>query len=51
MTVLVSQKNTFNVTQLVNVSSITFANDTYSITAGGTTTTYSKASYIIFIIN
>ena len=51
MTVLISQKNSFNVTQLTNVSSISFANDTYSITAGGTTSTYSKTSYIIFIIN
>ena len=51
MTVIVSQKNTFNVTQLTNVSSISFANDTYTIIAGGTTRTYSKINYIIFIIN
>ena len=51
MNVLVHKKNTFNVTQIVNVTSITFANNTYSITAGGSTSNYSKDDYIVFIIN
>lgn len=51
MTVIVSQKNNFNQTQLDNVTSISFANDTYTIVAGGVSRTYSKDNYVIFIIN
>ena len=51
MNVLVHQKNTFNVTQLVNCTSISFANNTYTIVSGGVTRTYSKDNYIVFIIN
>lgn len=51
MTVIVSQKNNFNQTQLDNVTSISFANNTYTIVAGGVSRSYNKDNYIIFIIN
>lgn len=51
MTVIVSQKNNFNQTQLDNVTSISFADNTYTIVAGGVSRSYNKDDYIIFIIN
>lgn len=51
MTVIVSQKNNFNQTQLDNVTSISFANNIYTIVAGGVSRSYNKDNYVIFIIN
>ena len=51
MTVIVSQKNNFTQAQIENVTSISYANNTYTIVAGGVSMSYSKDNYVIFIIN
>lgn len=50
MNVIIISKSTFAVTQLSNVTSISFASNTYSITAGGTTTTYNADNYRVSIL-
>ena len=50
MKILVIRRDGFGVTQLSNVSSITFASNIYSITAGGTTSTYSADDYLISVV-
>lgn len=50
MKVVVMSKNTFSITTITNVSNIAYASGIYSITSGGTTTTYSADDYNISIL-
>lgn len=50
MNVIVISKTTFAVTQLSNVASIVFSNNSYNITVGGTTTAYSADNYRVSIL-
>ena len=50
MKVIVISKNSFNTLELANVSNIAFSSNTYTITAGGVTTTYSADNYRICVI-
>ena len=52
MKVIVISKNTFSVTELSSVSDIAYnsVTDTYTITHGGGTATYSGESYRISIL-
>ena len=50
MKVVIISKTTFTCTTIQNVSSISFASNTYTITAGGTTTTYSADNYNVSIL-
>lgn len=50
MKVVVMSKNTFSVTTLTNVSNIAYASGIYSITSGGTTTTYAADDYNVSIL-
>lgn len=51
MKVLVSHKHSFNQSQFNDVTSISYANDTYTIVTGGVSRTFSKFDFIVFIIN
>lgn len=51
MVVVIHQKGTFNVTQLNNVDSISYANNIYTVVVNGVSSTYNKDNYIINIIN
>ena len=50
MSVMIISKNSFNVTQLDSVSSISLSGTTFTIVAGGTTYTYSSEDYRISMI-
>ena len=50
MKILIIRRDGFGVTQLNNVTSISFASNTYTITAGGTTSTYSADDYLISVV-
>ena len=50
MNVIIMSRSTFAVTQLANVTSITFSNNSYNITVGGTTTAYSADNYRVTIL-
>lgn len=50
MKVIVISKNTFNTIELANVSNIAFASNTYTITAGGTTSSYNADDYRIAVL-
>lgn len=50
MNVVIMSKNSFNVTTLTLVSSISYASDTYTIVSNGVTYTYAKADYNICIL-
>ena len=50
MTVVVIKLNPFSTVQLNNVSSISYADNTYTVVAGGVTYTYAKADYKINIL-
>lgn len=50
MSILVLNKNTFTQSQYDNVTSIAFADNTYTITYGATTKTLSASSYKIVIL-
>ena len=50
MKILIIRRDGFGVTQLTNVSSISYATNTYTVVAGGNTTTYNADDYHISII-
>ena len=50
MRVIIISKTSFNITQLTNVSSISFASGIYSVVAGGNTYTYAAEDYNISIL-
>lgn len=50
MTVLVKSINTFDLIQIDNVTSITYASSTYTITNADGSSTYSDDDYTIHII-
>ena len=50
MRVLIKNKTSFNTIEYDNVTSISFANNTYTIVHGGTTTTYSAANYLVSLL-
>lgn len=51
MVVVLQQKGTFNVIQLNNVDSISYASNIYTIVINGVSSTYNKDNYTINIIN
>lgn len=51
MKVIVKNKTSFQTIQIENVTSISYANKIFSITAGGATSTYSQDAYCVFILN
>lgn len=51
MRVIVAQKDSFWQVQFNNVTNITFANNIYTVIDNGTSHSFNKDNYIIFIIN
>ena len=50
MKVIVISKTPFDVATFVNVSSISFADDTYTIVTDTTTVTYSANNFIVRVV-
>ena len=50
MKVIVISKNNFNTVEIANVTNIAFASNTYTITASGTTYSYSVDNYRIAVL-
>ena len=50
MKILVIRRDGFGVTQLSGVTSITFAINIYTVTAGGSSTTYNADDYLISVV-
>lgn len=51
MKVIVKNKTSFQTIQIENVSAISYSNGVFTITAGGTTSSYSQTAYCVFILN
>ena len=50
MTIIFKDRNTFNMIQLDGCKSVSFANDTYTVTkSDNSTATYSATTYLIWI--
>lgn len=50
MKVIIKNKTTFNTVEYDNVTSISFANNTYTIVHGGQTSTYSANDYLVSLL-
>lgn len=50
MRVIIKNKNTFDTIEYNNVSSISFANNTYTIVHGGQTNTFSAGTYLVSLL-
>lgn len=50
MSIIIKNKSTFDTIQVDNVSNIAYDGTNYAITAGGSTTNYSAATYLINIL-
>lgn len=51
MKVIIKNKTSFQTIQLENVTSISYSNGVFTITAGGATSSYSQTAYCVFILN
>ena len=50
MRVLIKNKTSFNTIEYNNVTSISFANNTYTIVHGGQTNTFSASDYLVSLL-
>jgi hypothetical protein len=50
MRVLIKSKTSFNTIEYDNVSSISFASNTYTIVHGGVSTSYSADDYLVSLL-
>lgn len=50
MKAAIIRKDGFEVIQIVDVSSISYANNVFTVTAQGGTTTYSKDDYLVSLL-
>lgn len=50
MRVLIKNKTSFNTIEYDNVTSISFANNTYTIVHGGQTNTFSASNYLVSLL-
>lgn len=50
MRVLIKNKTSFNTIEYNNVTSISFANNTYTIVHGGVTSSYSATDYLVSLL-
>lgn len=50
MRVIIKSKTTFNTIEYDNVTSISYASNTYTIVHGGVTSTYSANDYLVSLL-
>ena len=51
MRVIIKNKISFQTIQIENVTAISYSSGVFTITAGGTTSSYSQTAYCVFILN